>query len=130
MFPKETGQTYLLFLFFLKKDMRKLKICHDKLWNRHSGYYYFNACKLKALYENFEKPYRGLFICLVNKIAIHNRVDLPQSKRLGEPITPAYIQISYTAVRQSQILPFCFLQCICYFKPPCSLLILRDVATA
>jgi len=46
---------------FLKKDMRKLKICHDKLWNRHSGYYYFNACKLKALYENFEKPYRVAF---------------------------------------------------------------------
>lgn len=43
---------------FLKKRQRRLNLCNKKLWNKHSDYYYFNACRLKALYENFEKPYR------------------------------------------------------------------------
>lgn len=46
---------------FLKRDKRKLKIYYDKLWNKHSSYYYFNACMVKLLYENFEKPYREVY---------------------------------------------------------------------
>jgi len=46
---------------FLKKDKRKLKVCNTRLWNKHSDYYYINACRLNALYENFEKPYRVAF---------------------------------------------------------------------
>jgi tetratricopeptide (TPR) repeat protein len=43
---------------FLKKDKKKLKSYSEKLWKKHSGYYYFNAFKLKALYENFNMPYK------------------------------------------------------------------------
>lgn len=46
---------------FLKKDKRKLYHYTDKLWNKHSAYNYSNACRLKALYENFETPYRVAF---------------------------------------------------------------------
>ena len=46
---------------FLKRNKRDLKKYHDKLWKNHSGYYEKNACRLKALYENFEKPYKDAY---------------------------------------------------------------------
>jgi hypothetical protein len=61
-FDKIIDREYRLYyngtIAFLKKDKQKQKICNDKLWNKHSDYYYSNACRLKALYDNFEKPYK------------------------------------------------------------------------
>ncbi len=61
-FDKIIDREYRLYyngtIAFLKKDKRKLKIYSEKLWNKHSDYYYSNACRLKVLFENFEKPYR------------------------------------------------------------------------
>ena len=48
-------------LAFLKKDKMKLKTCHTRLWGKHSSYYEKNACALKGLYENFDKPYREAY---------------------------------------------------------------------
>lgn len=45
-------------LAFLKRDKKKLRHEYDKLSKKHSDYYYFNTCKLKALYDNFDQPYR------------------------------------------------------------------------
>jgi len=58
LFDREWRLYYNGTIAFLNKDKKKLKICNDKLWKKHSEYYYFNACKLKALYENFDKPYK------------------------------------------------------------------------
>ncbi len=57
LFDREWRLYYKGTIAFLKKDKEKLKIYNYKLWNKHSDYYYFNACKLNALYDNFDKPY-------------------------------------------------------------------------
>lgn len=61
IFDREWRLYYMGTIAFLEKDKPKLKTCNDKLWNKHSEYYYFNACKLKALYENFDKPYKLVY---------------------------------------------------------------------
>jgi len=58
VFDREWRLYYNGTIAFLKKDKKKLKNYNDKLWKKHSDYYYFNACKLKVLYENFDKPYK------------------------------------------------------------------------
>lgn len=58
LFDREWRLYYKGTIAFLKKDMKNLKNYNDKLWNKHSEYYYFNACKLKALYDNFDKSYK------------------------------------------------------------------------
>jgi hypothetical protein len=58
LFDREWRLYYKGTIAFLKRDKKKLGICNDKLWNKHSGYYSFNAHKLKALYENFDKSYK------------------------------------------------------------------------
>ncbi len=58
LFDREWRLYYKGTIAFLKKDKEKLKKYNDKLWNKHSAYYYFNACKLKALHDNFDKPYK------------------------------------------------------------------------
>lgn len=61
LFDREWRLYYNGTIAFLKKDKKKLKKSNDKLWNKHSDYYYHNACKLKLLYENFEKTYREVY---------------------------------------------------------------------
>ncbi|HOY30574.1 MAG TPA: hypothetical protein PKW80_01725 [Bacteroidales bacterium] len=61
IFDREWRLYYNGTIAFLKKDKKKLKNYNEKLWKKHSDYYYFNACKLKAFYENFEKPYRWVY---------------------------------------------------------------------
>jgi len=61
IFDREWRLYYNGTIAFLQRDKKKLKAYHDRLWNKHSEYYYCNAFKLKAFYENFEKPYRWVY---------------------------------------------------------------------
>ena len=58
IFDREWRLYYKGTIAFLEKDKKKLKRCNDKLCKKHSAYYSFNSLKLKALYDNFDKPYK------------------------------------------------------------------------
>jgi len=61
IFDREWRLYYKGTIAFLKRDKKKLKVYNDRLWKKHSDYYYFNACKLKAFYENFGMPYSRVY---------------------------------------------------------------------
>lgn len=58
LFDREWRLYYKGTIAFLERNKKKLKKYNTKLWKKHSGYYYKNACTLNNLYENFDKTYK------------------------------------------------------------------------
>ena len=61
LFDREWRLYFKGTIAFLKKDQKKLTVCYNRLWKKHSAYYESNACKLKLLYDNYEKPYKTIY---------------------------------------------------------------------
>jgi len=49
IFDREWRLYYNGTIAFLSRNKHKLNDCNEKLWNRHTQYYYVNACRLKSL---------------------------------------------------------------------------------
>lgn len=57
LFDKEWRLYFNGTLAFLNRDKKKLNFYYQKLWKKHSEYYYSNAFLLKTLNENFDLNY-------------------------------------------------------------------------
>lgn len=58
LFDREWRLYYKGTIAFLERDKKRLKTYNTKLWEKHSEYYYKNACTLNNLYQNFDKSYK------------------------------------------------------------------------
>lgn len=58
LFDREWRLYYKGTIAFLKRDKKKLKTYNAKLQEKHSEYYYKNACTLNNLYQNFDISYK------------------------------------------------------------------------